>query len=110
MIATTSAARTARVAPRHPSGPRLAEITDVVPGNGAPYGDTPLPLPGGGPVGAVSAITAARLGQSLIVEVVRQLQAAGEVPPIYLSANVPGGDEHHQSLESRRAGRIRHGA
>jgi uncharacterized phosphosugar-binding protein len=110
LIAITSAAHTARATPRHPSGKRLAEIADVVLDNGAPYGDALLPLPGGGTVGAVSSITAALLGQSMIIEAVRQLQAAGEVPPIYLSANVPGGDEHNQSLESRYAGRIRRGA
>lgn len=110
LIAITSAAHTTRVAPRHPSGRRLAEIADVVLDNGAPYGDALLPLPGGGTVGAVSSITAALLGQSLVIEVVRQLQAAGEVPPIYLSANVPGGDEHNKTLESRYAGRIRRGA
>jgi uncharacterized phosphosugar-binding protein len=110
LIAITSAAHTARVASRHPSGARLAEIADVVLDNGAPYGDALLPLPGGGTVGAVSTITAALLGQSLVIEVVRQLQAAGEVPPIYLSASVPGGDEHNQTLESRYAGRIRRGA
>jgi len=107
LIAITSAAHTARVTPRHPSGRRLAEIADVVLDNGAPYGDTMLPLPGGGTVGAVSSITSALLGQLVMVEVVRQLQAAGEVPPIYLSANVPGGDEHNHTLESRYAGRIR---
>ncbi len=110
LIAITSAAHTARVASRHHSGARLAEIADVVLDNGAPYGDALLPLPGGGTVGAVSTITAALLGQSLVIEVVRQLQAAGEVPPIYLSASVPGGDEHNQTLESRYAGRIRRGA
>ena len=60
-----------------------------------------------GTVGAVSSITSALLGQLVMVEVVRQLQDAGEVPPIYLSANVPGGDEHNHTLESRYAGRIR---
>jgi len=107
LIAITSAAHTVRVTPRHPSGRRLAEIADVVLDNGAPYGDTLLPLPGGGTVGAISSITSALLGQLVMVEVVRQLQAAGEVPPIYLSANVPGGDEHNHTLESRYAGRIR---
>lgn len=107
LIAITSVEHTARVSPRHPSGQRLADIADVVLDNGAPYGDTMLPLPGGGTVGAVSSITSALLGQLVMVEVVRQLQAAGEVPPIYLSANVPGGDEHNHTLESRYAGRIR---
>jgi uncharacterized phosphosugar-binding protein len=43
----------------------------------------------------------------LVAEVVRRIEAAGQVPPIYLPANVPGGDEHNHTLESRYAGRIR---
>jgi uncharacterized phosphosugar-binding protein len=132
LIAVTSAEHTARVEPRHPSGRRLADIADVVLDNGAPYGDALLPLEGGGedngpPAGrhgsadsgwpdgrhgpvrvcAVSSLTAALLAQLLTAEVVRRFQAVGEMPPIYLSANVPGGDEHNQALEARYAGRIR---
>jgi uncharacterized phosphosugar-binding protein len=120
LIAVTSVEHTARVAPRHPSGRRLADLADVVLDNGAPYGDALLPLPGGGAVTglpdgttgparvcAVSSVTAALLAQLLTAEVVRRFHLAGEVPPIYLSANVPGGDEHNHALESRYAGRIR---
>jgi len=107
LIAVTSVEHTARVEPRHPSGRRLAEIADVVLDNGAPYGDALLPLAGGGAVCAVSSVTSALLAQLLTAEVVRRFQVAGEVPPVYLSANVPGGDEHNQALESRYAGRLR---
>src|SRR6266545_4896962 len=107
LIAITSAAHTARVTPRHPSGRRLVDIADVVLDNGAPYGDALLPLPGGGSVCAVSSVTNALLAQLVVAEVVRRIEAAGQVPPIYLSANVPGGDEHNHTLESRYAGRIR---
>jgi uncharacterized phosphosugar-binding protein len=107
LIAITSTEHTARVSPRHPSGRRLAEIADVVLDNGAPYGDALLPLPGGGSVCAVSSVTNALLAQLVTAEVVRRMEAAGQVPPIYLSANVPGGDEHNITLESRYAGRIR---
>jgi uncharacterized phosphosugar-binding protein len=107
LIAVTSVEHTARVAPRHPSGRRLADIADVVLDNGAPYGDALLPLQGGGAVCAVSSVTAALLAQLLTAEVVRRFHLAGEVPPVYLSANVPGGDEHNHALESRYAGRIR---
>src|SRR4051794_34848643 len=48
LIAITSAEHTARVAPRHPSGQRLADVADVVLDNGAPYGDALLSLRGGG--------------------------------------------------------------
>ncbi|SDZ12177.1 Uncharacterized protein, contains SIS (Sugar ISomerase) phosphosugar binding domain [Micromonospora pattaloongensis] len=107
LIAVTSVEHTARVPPRHPSGRRLAELADVVLDNGAPYGDALLPLEGGGAVCAVSSVTAALLAQLLTAEVVRRFHLAGEAPPIYLSANVPGGDDHNHALESRYAGRIR---
>jgi uncharacterized phosphosugar-binding protein len=120
LIAVTSVAHTVRVPPRHPSGQRLADLADVVLDNGAPYGDAVLPMrPGGTPTDlpdgaaeparccAVSSVTGALLAQLVTAEVVRRFQEAGEVPPIYLSANVPGGDEHNHTLESRYAGRIR---
>lgn len=122
LIAITSAQHTERAVPRHPSGLRLSEIADVVLDNGAPYGDALLPIYADQHpyqsaeqrqsvrVGAVSSITSALLAQLLVVEVVRRVQATGEIPPIYLSANVPGGDEHNMYLESRYAGRIRRAA
>jgi uncharacterized phosphosugar-binding protein len=110
LIAITSREHSERVESRHPSGRKLADLADVVLDNGAPYGDATLPLPGGGAVGAVSSITAALLAQQVVVEVVRRLVEAGERPPVYLSANIPGGDEHNTELEARYAGRIRRGA
>ena len=107
LIAITSTEHTARVSPRHPSGRRLADIADVVLDNGAPYGDALLPLSGGGSVCAASSVTNALLAQLVVAEVVRRMEAAAQVPPIYWSANVPGGDEHNQALESRYAGRLR---
>ncbi|SCE66198.1 Uncharacterized protein, contains SIS (Sugar ISomerase) phosphosugar binding domain [Micromonospora haikouensis] len=110
LVAITSAQHSARMASRHPSGRKLADFADVVLDNGAPYGDATLPLPGGGAVGGVSSITAALLAQQVTVEVVARLLAAGEPPPVYLSANIAGGDAHNDALEARYAGRIRRGA
>jgi uncharacterized phosphosugar-binding protein len=107
LIAITSAAHSATVDSRHPSGRKLGDIADVVLDNGAPRGDAAIPLPGGGAVGAVSSITAALLAQQLVTEVVARLVAAGTTPPVYLSDNVPGGREHNSELEARYAGRIR---
>lgn len=109
LIAITSRQHSARVEPRHPSGLKLADLADVVLDNGGPFGDAVLPLPGGGAVGAVSSITAALLAQLLTAEVVRRLIEAGDTPPVYFSANVPGGDAHNDRLLQRYAGRIRRG-
>lgn len=83
----------------------------------------PLPLQGGGAVRglsdgttgparvcAASPVTTALLAQLPTAEVVRRFHLAGEAAPSYLSANVPGGDEHNHALESRYAGRIRRSA
>lgn len=107
LIAITSFTQTAGVDSRHPSGTKLVDHADVALDNGAPYGDAVLPLPGGGSVCAVSSITGALVAQLIGAEVVRRLTEAGETPPVYLSANVPGGDEHNNVLEARYAGRIR---
>ncbi|SDC95087.1 sugar isomerase domain-containing protein [Glycomyces harbinensis] len=107
LIAFTSAEHSAKTPSRHPSGKRLSDIADVVLDNGAPYGDAALPVPGGGAVGAVSSVTAAVLAQMIVAEAVQLLVDDGHTPPIYLSANIPGGDEHNTRLESRYAGRIR---
>jgi uncharacterized phosphosugar-binding protein len=107
LIAITSFTQTAAVDSRHPSGGKLVDQADVALDNGAPYGDAVLPLPDGGTVCAVSSITSALLAQLLVAEVVRRLLEAGEAPPVYLSANVPGGDDHNSVLEARYAGRIR---
>jgi uncharacterized phosphosugar-binding protein len=107
LIAITSLPHTNRVGSRHPSGQKLVDLADVVLDNGAPYGDAVLELPGGGAVCAVSSITAALLAQLVTAEVVRRLLAAGTRPPVYLSANIPEGDEHNHALEERYAGRIR---
>jgi uncharacterized phosphosugar-binding protein len=112
VIAVTSLEHTEAVTPKHPSGRRLRDIADVVLDNRAPYGDTTIDLDGDGDggrvsVGAVSSITAAYLAQLLTVGAARRIAEAGHTPPIYLSANIPGGDEHNAALEARYGERIR---
>lgn len=107
VIAVTSLEHTRRVEPKHPSGKRLSEIADVVIDNLAPYGDATLDLGDGVLVGSVSSVTAAFIGQLLTIRTVERLAASGSRPPVYLSANIPGGDEHNHHLESRYGSRLR---
>lgn len=110
VIAVTSLDHTSRVQPKHPSGRRLCEIADVVIDNLAPYGDTTLEIGEGIGAGAISSITAAFIAQLLTLGVAGTMTERGDTPPMYISANVPGGDEHNSVLEDRYAGRIRRGA
>jgi uncharacterized phosphosugar-binding protein len=107
LIAITSLQHTNGMESRHPSGKKLIDFADVVLDNQAPYGDSVLDLPDGGKVCAVSSITAALIAQMMVAEVLRRFTEAGQTPPVYLSANIPGGDDHNHALEAQYAGRIR---
>lgn len=109
LVAVTSLEHTMKVQPKHASGKRLCDLADVVIDNQAPYGDATLKLEGGIPVGSVSSITCAYIGQLLTIGVAKRLGADGGVPPLYLSANIPGGDEHNHALEEKYEGKITRG-
>jgi uncharacterized phosphosugar-binding protein len=110
VIAVTSLEHTRQVTPKHPSGKRLSDVADVVVDNLAPYGDATLAQSDGVAVGAVSSITCAFIAQLLTIGVAERIRARGQIPPLYLSANIPGGDAHNAELESRYKGRIRRGS
>jgi len=105
VIAVTSLEHSRGVVSKHPSGKKLFEVADVVIDNLAPYGDATLET-GGVKVGAVSSITAAYIAQLLTVGTTQRILADGGVPPIYLSANIPGGDEANDQVKQRLGARI----
>jgi uncharacterized phosphosugar-binding protein len=93
---------------RHPSGKRLFEVADIILDNCGEPGDAAVRFEGfEGRVGPTSLLAGAYLINSLACRVVELFLAQGLTPPVYLSANVPGGDEHNQELEARYRGRIR---
>jgi len=105
VIAVTSLTHSQGVTSKHPSGKRLFEVADVVIDNLAPYGDATLDF-GDVSVGAVSSITAAYIAQLLTIRTAEKLSADGATPPIYLSANIPGGDEHNAVFKEKYGVRI----
>jgi len=107
VIAVTSMDHTMKVTPKHPSGKRLSEVADIVIDNLAPFGDSTLSLEGGIGVGAVSSITAAFIAQRITIGVAETIRRRGKTPPVYISANIPGGDEHNRALEDLYGERIR---
>lgn len=107
VIAVTSLQHTAAVEPKHPSGQRLSEIADVVIDNLAPFGDSTMELEDGTGVGAVSSLTAAFIAQRITIGVAEAMRQRGKTPPVYISANIPGGDTHNSALENLYGERIR---
>lgn len=107
VIAVTSLDHTNRVKPKHSSGKRLSEVADIVIDNLAPFGDSTLELEGGIGVGPVSSLTAAFIAQRITIGVADAMRLRGKTPPVYISANIPGGDEHNRALEDLYGKRIR---
>lgn len=58
-------------------------------------------------VGAYSTVITAYIIQKLVIEVAYQFVQDGEKPPIFLSANLPGGDEWNAALINKYNARVR---
>ena len=107
LVAVTALAHSRQVASRHPSGQKLYELADIVIDNGGPLGDALLEMPGGrGKACSISSVSGALIGQMITAETIGNLLARGIDPPIFLSANIPGGIEQGQRLRQRYADRI----
>jgi uncharacterized phosphosugar-binding protein len=107
LIAVTSLEHSQRMQSRHASGKKLYELADIVIDNHGPFGDALLELPSGGKVCAISSVTGAIIAQMLTAETIGTLLDHGKDPPVYLSANVPGGIERNQETVQHYSGRIR---
>jgi len=105
VIALTSLAHSSKVASRHSSGKRLFEVADIVIDNCGVFGDAILEVDGlSTKVSPTSTVTGAAIINILVAEVVERLLRAGIKPPVFISSNVEGGDEHNQQWEPRFAG------
>jgi len=108
VIALTSLRHSQGVPSRHPSGRRLFEIADIVLDNCGEAGDGAVRYEGlEGRVGPTSLLAGAYLVNSLVCRVVELFLESGLAPPVYRSANLPGGDAHNRALEAKYRGRIR---
>ncbi|MEE8283087.1 MAG: SIS domain-containing protein [candidate division NC10 bacterium] len=107
VIALTSLVHSQAVPARHPSGKRLFEVADLCLDNCGESGDAAVAYPEwSGKVGPTSAIAGIFLMNRLVCRVVERYLAEGLIPPVYLSANLPEGDEHNRRLEEKYRRRI----
>jgi uncharacterized phosphosugar-binding protein len=108
VIALTSEHHSLVVESRHPSGQRLLDVADIILDTCGAPGDAAVAYEGlPGRVAPTSLLAGSYLVNSLVCRVVERYLEAGLTPPIYVSANLPGGDEHNQALAARYKGRIR---
>ena len=79
---------------RHPSGKNLFDFADVCIDDYNPVGDAIVNVPGlDTPIAPVSNVVDFTIAHLLEIETVRQCIEMGVTPPVWSSANTPGGDE-----------------
>ena len=84
---------------RHPSGKNLFDLADVCIDDYNPVGDSAVSIPGfDTPIAPVSNIVDFTIAHLLEVECVRECVARGVTPPVWRSANAPGGDEYNAGM------------
>ncbi len=107
VIALTSLAYSQSVSPRSSTGYRLFEVADLVIDNGAPAGDAVVQLENfPQPVAPVSTVLGAALANAIVAEACAILIERGIAPPVFMSANLDGGDAHNARLMERYKGRV----
>lgn len=81
---------------------RLCEVGDVVIDTLVPYGDAAIEVDGvAQKIAPVSTVIGAAIVNAITIGVVENLVARGIDPPIFKSANIPGGMEHNAKLLER---------
>ena len=106
-IGITALAYSGGVKSRHPSGKKLSDLCDIVLDNCAPLGDAAVQVPGlSQKVGPLSTLTGVAIVNAIACEVVSLLAHRGEEPPVFMSANLDGGDAWNARLLARNRNRI----
>jgi uncharacterized phosphosugar-binding protein len=93
---------------RHPSKKNLFDLADLCIDDYNPVGDAVINIEGlDTPMAPISGIVDFYLIHRLEIETVRKLIERGIDPPIWRSANVPGGDEYNKKLVEKYLPRVK---
>jgi uncharacterized phosphosugar-binding protein len=107
VIAVTSLEYSRSVQPRQPGMPRLFEVADLVLDNRAPVGDALVVMPGMPQrVGPSSTVTGAAMLNAVVARAAGLIHERSGDAPVFMSANLDGGDEHNQHWLEHYRGRL----
>lgn len=94
---------------RHPSGKNLYEEADIFIDNHLPLGDASVSVNGyEQKVCSTSTFCNCFVMNCLTEEIVSEMLRRGMEPPVFMSANMPGGDDHNRALEEKYGSMIKH--
>ncbi len=108
VVCITSKKVSNELEPRHPDGKKLYQVSDIVIDNHAPKGDGLLEIPQNHQLtGGASTFGSLFIGQRIVLKIENMYIADGKIPPVYQSANLPGGDEYNSKIMDQYKGRIK---
>jgi len=94
---------------RHPSGKNLHEIVDVFVNNYLPLGDAIVKFDNfEQKIAPTSTLCNCFTLNLMVIKTVEKILNKGGIPPVWMSANMPGGDEANRKWEEKYSGRIKH--
>jgi len=94
---------------RHPSKKNLFEVADITIDCHMPFGDAVLQLAGfQQKVAPVSTIVNSFVLNCMIARAIQILLGKGVTPPVWISSNIPGGDEFNKKWIEKYRGKIKH--
>jgi uncharacterized phosphosugar-binding protein len=93
---------------RHPNGRHLFDYADLKIDDQNPFGDADYYVEGFDvPIAPTSTIVDAFIAHRMIIEAVAEMKWRGLEPPIFRSANLPGGDEFNAKLLEKYRPRVK---
>ena len=93
---------------RHPLGKNLFDLADVCINDYNPVGDAAVVVPGfETPIAPISNIVDFYIAHMLEIKTVAECVRRGIKPPVWSSANVPGGDEKNAALIEKYRPRVK---
>lgn len=106
-VAITSLTQTAEYKEANPAARTLADLCDIVIDNGGIPGDAILEIPGCAlRTAPTSSLAGIAIMQQIVFTVCCRFVEAGKEPPVFKSANLPGGDAWNQKLIARYGARV----
>lgn len=109
VVAITNMDYSSKSKPRHSCGKLLYECCDLCIDDCGIFGDAAIKIDGfPGLVAPTSTITGAAIINSICAETVALYVSAGIEPPVFMSANVDGGDEYNRRIMERYKAQIKY--
>jgi uncharacterized phosphosugar-binding protein len=93
---------------RHPNKKHVFDYADLAIDDENPYGDADFKVDGfDAPIAPTSTMVDAYIAHRMVIEAVNVMVKRGLEPPIFRSANLPGGDEYNAKLIARYRSRVK---